>query len=99
LISVDITNGKMREVVKLKDAYLYNIHLSTDKKTIAFAARREEKDNVWIISANGGEAKKVTNNNDSRLYFSSLAWSPDSNSIFFGKQLRYSILSMLTNFK
>jgi eukaryotic-like serine/threonine-protein kinase len=99
LISVEIASGKVREIVKLKDTYLYNIHLSPDKKTIAFAAHREAKDNVWIISANGGEAKKVTNNNDSRLYFSSLAWSPDSNSIFFGKQLRYSLLSMLTNFK
>ncbi len=99
LIKTEIVTSKMSEVVKLKDAYLFNIHLSPDKKTVAFAAHREEKDNIWLISVNGGEAKKITNNNDSRLYFSSLAWSSDSNSIFFGKQLRYSLLSMFTNFK
>jgi Tol biopolymer transport system component len=99
LINVEIASGKRREIVKLKDTYLYNIHLSPDKKTIAFTAHREEKDNLWLMSVTGGEAKKITANNDSRLYFSSLAWSPDSNSIFFGKQSRYSLLSMLTDFK
>ena len=99
LLAVQIETGKMRELSKLKDAYLYNIHLSTDKKNIAFAAHREGKDNIWLISASGGEAKQVTRNDDSRLYFSSLAWSPDNNTIIFGKQSRYSLLSMLTNFK
>ena len=99
LLNVKIATGEMRQITELKDAYLYNIQLSSDEKSIAFAAHREGKDNIWLMSANGGEAKKLTNNNDSRLYFSSLAWSPDSNSIFFGKQLRYSLLSMLTNFQ
>ena len=99
LLQVQIETGKMAEISKLKDTYLYNIYLSPDKKTIAFAAHREGKDNVWLMAAAGGEAKQVTGNNDSRLYFSSLAWSPDNNSIFFGKQSRYSLLSMLTNFK
>ncbi|HSK74524.1 MAG TPA: protein kinase [Pyrinomonadaceae bacterium] len=99
LLQVEIETGKSREISKLKDTYLYNIHLSPDKKNIAFAAHREGNDNIWLMPAAGGEAKKLTANNDSRLYFSSLAWSPDSNSIFFGKQSRYSLLSMLTNFK
>ncbi len=99
LISVEIATGKRRERGRLKDTYHFNIHLSPDKKTIAFSAHREEKDNIWIMSATGGEARKITANNDSRLYISSLAWSPDNNSIFFGKQLRFSLLSMLTNFK
>ena len=99
LLNVEIASGKMRQISVLKDTYLYNVHVSPNKKTFAFAAHREGKDNVWLMPAAGGEAKRVTNNNDSRLYFSSLAWSPDSSSIFFGKQLRYSMLSMLTNFK
>jgi Tol biopolymer transport system component len=99
LIKVEVETGKKQEIVKLKDVYVFNIHLSPDKKTIAFTAHREEKDNLWIMPATGGEARQITVNNDSRLYFSSLAWSPDSNSIFFGKQLRYSLLSMLTDFK
>ncbi len=99
LLQVGIEPGTMRQIAVLKDAYLYNIHLSPDKKTIAFASHRDERDNVWVMTSAGGEARKITANNDSRLYFSSLAWSPDSSSIYFGKQLRYSLLSMLTNFQ
>lgn len=99
LLQVGIEPGTMRQIAVLKDAYLYNIHLSPDKKTIAFASHREERDNVWVMTSAGGEARKITANNDSRLYFSSLAWSPDGSSVYFGKQSRYSLLSMLTNFQ
>ncbi len=98
-LNVEIATGKTRQINVLKDTYLYNIHLSPDKKTFAFASHRDGKDNIWTMQATGGEAKRVTNNNDSRLYFSSMAWSSDGSSIFFGKQLRYSMLSMLTNFQ
>jgi len=93
------SSSTAQTVAAIKDAYLANIQLAPDGKTVAFAAHREGKDNLWLIPTAGGEARKLTNNNDARLYFSSLAWSPDSSSIFFGKQSRYSLLSMLTNFK
>jgi eukaryotic-like serine/threonine-protein kinase len=96
---LEVKTGAIKQIAVLKDTYLFNIHLSPDSKNIAFVAHREEKDNVWMVATNGGTEKKLTANNDSRLYFSSMAWSPDSNSIFFGKQSRYSLLSMLTNFK
>ena len=99
LLQIEIETGAIREISKLKDTYLYNIHLSPDKKTIAFASNQEGKDNVWLLPLGGGEAKKITGNNDPRIYFSSLSWSPDNGTIFFGKQSRYSLLSMLTNFK
>lgn len=99
LSSLQTVTGKMREISKLKDTYLYNIHLSPDRKTVAFAVRLDGKDNISVMPSDGGNARLVTENNDSRLYFSSLSWSPDNNSIFFGKQSRYSLLSMLTNFK
>ena len=62
LIKVETATGKRREIAKLKDTYLYNIHLSPDRKTIAFAAHREEKDNLWIMPADGAEmsARVVT---------------------------------------
>lgn len=96
---VETQTGNVREITKQKDAYLFNVQLSADAKQVAFVARRDGKDNIWLISAAGGEPRRATNNNDPRLYFSNTAWSPDDNTIFYGKQTRFSLLSMLTNFK
>jgi Tol biopolymer transport system component len=70
-----------------------------DRELLAFTSRQDGKDNIWIIPANGGRARKLTNNNDPKLYFSNLAWAPDGRAIYFGKQSRYSQLSMIPNFK
>ena len=99
LMQINIETGKIRQLAMLTDTYFSNIQLSPDRKNVAFAAHHEGKDNIRVLSMTGGEEKTLTDNNDLRLYVSSLAWSPDNNSIFFGKQLRYSLLSMLTNFK
>lgn len=99
LVRVSIPTGEQRPIATLQSAYLYNIHLSDDRRTIAFTSRQNGQDNIWLIPASGGEAKKLTANNDPKLYFSSLSWSPDSRAIYFGKQSRYSLLSMITNFK
>ncbi len=99
LSAIDVESGAARSIGTLKNSYLYNIRLSPDKKTTAFASNQEGRDNIWTMSAAGGEAKKITGNNDARIYFSNLSWSPDGSTIFFGKQSRYSLLSMLANFK
>ncbi|MDX2041672.1 MAG: protein kinase [Acidobacteriota bacterium] len=99
LVRVSVATGEQRPIATLQSAYLYNIHLSADKKAIAFTSRQDGKDNIWIIPVSGGEAKRLTANNDPKLYFSSLAWSPDGRAIYFGKQSRHSLLSMITNFK
>lgn len=99
LVYVSTATGEQRPIATLQAAYLYNVHLSADRKTIAFTSRQDGKDNIWLIPSGGGEAKKLTANNDARLYFSSLSWSPDGRAIYFGKQSRHSLLSMIPNFK
>jgi Tol biopolymer transport system component len=99
LVSVSARAGEQKQIATLPSTYLYNIHLSADRRMVAFSSHQDEKDNIWVIPVDGGEAKKVTSNNDSRLYFSSLAWSPDGRAIYFGKQVRYSQLWMITNFE
>lgn len=91
--------GERREIASLESAYLYNIHMSKDGKNIAFTSNQNGKDNIWVLSTSGGTAKKLTINNNPRLYISSLSWSPNSQAIYFGKQSRYSLLSMITNVK
>jgi len=93
---IAIAGGAETMIADLKNIYFYNIFLSDDRKLIAYAARTDNKDDIWIVPSAGGAARKVTNNNDSGLYYSRLAWLHDGSSIVFGKQTRYSLLSLIT---
>ncbi len=92
-------SGGSRPLAAAKEVYLRNVFLSPDRRSAAFAAHRDGKDDLWLLPLAGGRERKLTSNNDERLYFSNLAWSPDGKTIYFGKQSRYSLLSMLTNFR
>jgi Tol biopolymer transport system component len=93
---VALAGGTQSSIADLKNIYFYNIFLSDDRKFIAYAARTDNKDDIWVLPSVGGAARKVTNNNDSGLYYSRLAWLHDGSSIVFGKQTRYSLLSIIT---
>jgi serine/threonine protein kinase len=93
-------NGRAnRTFAKLESAYPYNIASSPDGKLIAFASRQDGKDNVWVVPSTGGTPRKVTANTDPLLYCSSLAWSPDGKAIYYGKQAKEHLISMIDNFK
>ncbi len=97
--AVSITTGQERNLLTLKNAYFNNIHLSPDGNLIAYSSRTDDSDNIWFSSLHSDNTKKLTANNDPRLYFSSLVFSPDGKTIFFGKQTRFTLLSMFTNTK
>ncbi|CAN5285613.1 hypothetical protein BH10ACI1_BH10ACI1_12750 [soil metagenome] len=99
LSEVNILTGKELLISDLKDTYYYNIQLSHNNKSIAFVSRQDEKDNIWIFDLKTKKMRKITNNNDTNLYFSSVVWSPDGRSVFYGKQTRFSVLSLINNFK
>jgi len=94
---IAIANGAESVLATLKNIYYYNIFLSDDRKNIAYAARAENRDDIWVIPSAGGAPRKLTDNNDSGLYFSRLAWLHDGSAIVFGKQTRFSLLSMITD--
>jgi len=94
---IAIIGGAQSEILRLKNAYFYNIFLAEDRKSIAYAAREQNMDDLWVMPASGGKARKLTANNDSGLYFSRLAWFPDSSAVAFGKQTRFSLLSLITD--
>ncbi len=94
---VAVAGGAETVIARLKNVYYYNIFLSEDRKNIAYAARNQDKDDIWIIPSTGGEGRKLTGNNDSDVYFSRLAWLPDGSAIVFGKQTRFSLLSIIND--
>jgi TolB protein len=87
--------GDIGLLAELKATYAFNIRLSPDKRSVAFVSRQDGKDNIWVTALGGGAAKKVTSNNDARLFLSSITWSPDGKNIYFGKQNRFSMISMI----
>lgn len=97
LKKVAIAGGTEKTIADLQNTYYFNMFLADDQKTIAFAARNDEKDDLWVIPVAGGQAKKVTSNNDSGVYYSRLAWFHDGSAITFGKQTRFSLLSLTSD--
>ncbi len=99
LLQIPVTGGSEQFIATLTMAYPTNIKASPDGEYLAFVSRQDGKDNVWIIRAIGGTARKLTTNTDPRVYLSSLAWSPDSKGIYYGKQSKSSIISQIDNFR
>lgn len=99
ITSIVAGTGRTSVIARLKNAYAYNIFLSPDRKWVGFAARNEERDDLWVLRSDGGEPRRLTRNNDSGVYISRLAWQNDGNSIVFGKQTRFSLLSMVNDIK
>lgn len=97
LSRVSLADGSEASIAALKNVYFYNIFLSHDRKQIAYAARDQDVDNLWVLASNGGKARRLTNHNDSGQHFSRLTWLPDGSGIVFGKQTRFSLLSIMTD--
>ncbi len=98
LLQVSV-GGENRIMTTFKNIYAKSMTLSTDGKTVAFTARQDDKDDIFTAATDGGEAKKITANGNSRLFFGSLAFSPDGTTIFFDKQDQINTISMFENFK
>jgi serine/threonine protein kinase len=99
LFGIAIAGGTPRPLAQLEATYFQNIQLAPAANQIAFVTRQGGADSLQVISAAGGPAKTIITSNDSRVYFSSLVWSPDGKTIYYGKQASWSVLSMIENFK
>jgi Tol biopolymer transport system component len=75
------------------------MRLSPEADNVAFISRKDGKDNVWVLPIAGGVPKKVTENSDPGVYFSSPSWSPDGTTIYYGRQERRNVVSMILDFR
>ena len=91
-------SGETRIISTFKNIYSSTMTLASDGKTAAFTARQNNKDDIWTVDIKGGAPKKITANGSARLYYASLAWSPDGKTIFFDKQEQTDTISMFENF-
>lgn len=93
------TTGLKRSERVFKNIYGTSMSLSAGGKTLVFTVRQDDKDNIFIAAANGGEMKKITSNGNSKLFYGSPVISTDGKTIFFDKQEETNIISRLENFK
>src|SRR5262249_1876912 len=99
LLRVSVGGEKHKSIALIFAAYLHNIKLSPDRLKIAFVSRQEGIDNIMVIPASGGSARKITNNSDPTVHYASLAWTPDGRRLFFSKQTSWSEIFMIENFR
>lgn len=97
IYSLSLQSGAKKLITTVTSAYFYNIQLSRVGRNIAFVTRRNNITEVWTVPSSGGTPRKIIFENDPKVLFSTLAWSPDDRSIVLGKQTRTNLLSMLTN--
>ena len=74
------SNGTMNRQFTFGDKSCSNVRFSPDSKYLTFTSPRDDKTQLYLMFADGGEAEKITSQkNDVGAY----AWSPDSRSIAF----------------
>jgi len=99
LSAVSIREGKKRSVATLPTTYFQNIKLAPPRDQIAYVARQEGTDALFVMSATGGAAKSVLTSSDQRVYLTAISWSADGKTIYYGKQSSWTLFSMIDNFK
>ena len=91
--------GSLRLIKMVRNTYADSAALSAAGKMIAFTARLNDRDDIFTISTTGGIGKKITSNNDPRVFFGSLVWAPNGKTIYFDKQARVNTISMFENLR
>jgi Tol biopolymer transport system component len=92
------TSGDRQVIAQLPSAYFPSFEMSPDGRAIAFVAQQDGKDNICLISINESQPRKITSNTDIRTHFSSLDWSIDGSKLYYDKQEKRSLVSMIENF-
>lgn len=76
---LDLTGGKARPLI-VGDSFDTQPVLSPDGRRIAFISDRTGAENLWIVDAEGGNARRLSNETESVLV--SPAWSADGQHIY-----------------
>jgi hypothetical protein len=83
---------------ELSDTYWVNLHLSSNGRNLAYVRAPNGRNDIWTVPVSDGRlgvAKKLTNNGDPTFFYSSLAWSTDGKTIYYDKQTRWYLLTMI----
>jgi eukaryotic-like serine/threonine-protein kinase len=99
LISISTKAPRSRLLNKLPRTRQFSVQLSPDKRNVSFVANPSGRENIFLLSLKGGQPRQITQNNDEKIHYSSPVWASDGKTIYFGKQTRWSLLTLIDNLK
>jgi Tol biopolymer transport system component/predicted Ser/Thr protein kinase len=91
-----LSKTKPQRLITLKGVNIDGVALSPDGQKIAYSARRNGVNNVFVFSINGNEMQ-LTGNQENTLYYSGITWSPDGSSLYYSKQSGGIQISMISD--
>jgi Tol biopolymer transport system component/DNA-binding winged helix-turn-helix (wHTH) protein len=93
------TSGKSEIINSFEQISALSSALSPDGRSIAFTKRQENKDNIYLATINNKQTRKITENSDPETLLGSLIWSFDGKTLFFDKQEKINVISVIENFE
>lgn len=93
------TTGQSEIINSFEQISALSAALSPDGKQVAFTKRLENKDNIYLTGVNDKQIKKITENPDPETLSGSLIWSYDGRTLFFDKQEKMNVISIIENFE
>lgn len=86
-------------VARFANAYLQTFAFDHATGQVAYVARQEEADNIWLASLAHNQRHPLTKNTNSQLNLGHLVWSPQANQLSFIKQSNADSIWMIENFQ
>ena len=99
ITAISTTGAEPRVLQTIKDIYFQGMKLSPDGRIAGFVSRTNDSDEIQTLDLTDRTPKAILTSNDTRVYFSSLAFSGDGKTLFYGKQAKWQIISVIDNFK
>jgi Tol biopolymer transport system component/serine/threonine protein kinase len=96
---VKVGAGTEQPLARLAETYFSNMPLAPDGRWVAFVSRQGGENRIGVLPAEGGAVRWVARQPDPRVYFFSLTWAPDGQTLYYGQQVNWRVVSMLDNFR
>lgn len=97
IVTVSAKGTRPRFIQRVPSVYLANVHLSPDRRNLSFVTAQDGRESIQILPMSGGPMRQVTINVDENLRYSSLTWAPDGKTIYFSKQSKWNLLTLIEN--
>lgn len=96
---ITLAGGEAQEMIgESLPIYFNSVRLSPDGRMLAFTARQDDCDNVWLYALDTRQLRKLTANKETHLHLTGLNWLPDGKAICFSKQSTATSIWAMENF-